>query len=126
MRRRRRWVDPASLHFEQRAPGKFHAALEFASLVYRDDGATVSLVDTTDGLDVDGAQMVRLMQTGVTFDQTIAMPIAGNPLPGQFFLRAGVNDRTTGHVSAVMIPSEEIKQQSPQRQISSAGLDVTH
>jgi len=102
-------VDPESLHFEQRVPGSYHAMLEFASVVYRDDGVAVSLVDTTDGLDVDGAGMARLMRTGVTFDQTIAMPVAGNPLPGQFFLRAGVNDRMTGHVSTVMIPSEEIK-----------------
>jgi VWFA-related protein len=120
------WVDPASLHFEQSAPGSYHATLEFASVVYRDDGVAVSLIDTTDGLNVDGAGMARLMQTGVTFDQTIAMPIAGNPLPGQFFLRAGVNDRMTGHVSAVMIPSEEIKLPSPQRQDSIAGLNATH
>jgi VWFA-related protein len=120
------WVDPASLHFEQSAPGSFHATLEFASIVYRDDGVLVSLVDAADGLDVDGAGMARLMQTGVTFDQTIAMPIAGNPLPGQFFLRAGVHDHMTGQVSAVMIPSEEIKLLSPQREILTTGLAATH
>jgi len=120
------WVDPASLHFEQSAPNSFHATLEFAAVVYRDDGVAVSLMDTSDGLDVDGAGMARLMQTGVTFDQTIAMPIAGNPLPGLFFLRAGVHDRMTDHVSAVMIPSEEIKLPSPQRQIPIIGLAATH
>jgi hypothetical protein len=57
------------------------------------------------------------MQTGVTFDQTIAMPVAGNPLPGNFFLRVGVHDRSTDHVSVVMITSEEIKLTSPQGRI---------
>jgi len=114
----RYWVDPASLHFKKSLTAdSFHASLEFAAAVYRDDGVPVSLIDAVDGLDVDSAQMARLMQTGVTFDQTIAMPVAGNPLPGNFFLRVGVHDRSTDHVSVVMITSEEIKLTSPQGRI---------
>ncbi|MGD0797497.1 MAG: VWA domain-containing protein [Acidobacteriaceae bacterium] len=123
----RYWVDPANLHFKQTLTAdSFHASLEFAAAVYRDDGVPVTLIDAADNLDVDSAQMARLMQTGVTFDQTIAMPVAGNPMPGSFFLRAGVHDRNTDHVSVVMIPSEAIKPPSPQGRVPSGALAATH
>jgi len=106
----RYWVDPANLHFKQTLTAdSFHASLEFAAAVYRDDGVPVTLIDAADNLDVDSAQMARLMQTGVTFDQTIAMPIADNAMAENYFLRAGVSETSTGHIGALELPADWIK-----------------
>jgi VWFA-related protein len=109
----RYWVDPANLHFAESVPNSFHASLEFVAVVYRDDGSPVSSSDYATAIDVDGAKLARLMKTGFTFDQSIAMPVAGNPLPGRFFLRAGVHELSSDRVSVIMVPSEAIRLPAP-------------
>ena len=102
-------VDSASLHFKKTFSNSFYTSLEFAANVYRDDGALINTITYTTGINVDGAQLTRLMQTGVAFDQTIAIPVAANPVPGNFFLRIGIHEITTDHIGVVELPAEWIK-----------------
>ena len=53
--------------------------------------------------------MEDALTNGITYDQTIAVPLAGNPVPGNFFLRVGVNEASTGHIGSLEIPAEWIK-----------------
>jgi hypothetical protein len=110
----RYWVDPASLHFKKSLTAdSFHASLEFAAAVYRDDGAPVTSIQSNEQIQISAGGLARALNSGITYDQTIAVPLDGNPNPGNFFIRVGVAERPSGHVGTIEIPTEWIKLPSP-------------
>ena len=98
------WIDPRDLHFARTASGVYRIDLRFVVVVYRDDGVAANSLATSAHIEVTGDQLPELMISGVTADQTIALPLAGS-----FFLRSGVHEINTNLVGALEIPSEWIK-----------------
>jgi VWFA-related protein len=91
----------------------YRDSLEIAAVVYRDDGPVVNSIAYTTEIQINAANLDRTARTGVTFDQTIAIPLAGNPLPGNFFLRVGVHELSTGRIGTIEVPAEWIKPLPP-------------
>jgi hypothetical protein len=103
------WVDPKALTFSRTADGGYRDELQVVAMVYRDDGLVANSLATTVPIQVSADDLESEQVYGLTLDQTIAVPVTGNPLPGNFFLRVGVRETPTGHVGAIEVPAEWIK-----------------
>ena len=102
-------IAPNDLKFTRVGNGSYRDELQFVAIVYRDDGLLANSVSITAHIQVSAANLEKIMAAGVTFDQTIAMPVVSNPLPENFFLRVGVGEASTGHVGAIELPAEWIE-----------------
>ena len=99
------WVDPRDLRFLQTAPGSYRDDLQFVIMVYRDDGLAANSVAYAAHIEVHPEDLTELDTSGVTADQTVAIPTDGN----NYFLRVGVNEVSSGHLGALEVPAEWIK-----------------
>jgi VWFA-related protein len=106
-------IDPKDLHFTPTLSGGYSDALQFIAIVYRDDGLVANSIAYTANIQIAAGQIEDIQANGITFDQTIAMPVPGNPIPGYFFLRAGVDELSTGHIGTLEVPVEWIKPTPP-------------
>jgi VWFA-related protein len=102
-------LDPRSLTLTQDSLGGFYDSLQFIAVVYRDDGVPVDSIQSNEQIQVSAGGLAGAVKSGITYDQTIAVPLEGNPAPGNFFLRVGIAERPSGHVGTIEIPSEWIK-----------------
>jgi VWFA-related protein len=102
-------INPHSLRFSKSADGTYRDDLQFVTVCYRDDGLIAHSLTSTLHIKATEAEFQNMLTSGLSFDQTLAMPVADNPVPGYFFLRAGVNEASTGHIGALEIPTEWIK-----------------
>jgi len=106
-------MDPNSLAFARDSLGGYYDSLQFIAVVYRDDGAPVTSIQSNEQIQISAGGLARALNSGITYDQTIAVPLDGNPNPGNFFIRVGVAERPSGHVGTIEIPTEWIKLPSP-------------
>jgi VWFA-related protein len=97
-------VDTKDIAFTSPSIGSYHANIEFIAVVYDDFGEQVNSVVTTVPLDLGPNEYVHAMRSALGLDQTIAIPTHGN-----YFLRLGLHDLTSGHLGALEIPAESIK-----------------
>jgi VWFA-related protein len=96
------WIDPQNLHFVQNnATGIYHDDLKIILVVYRDDGVAANSFATTTTLDLAPAELEAVQSSGVTLDQTIAVPVYDN-----FFLRAVVSENSSNQIGALEVPAE--------------------
>jgi VWFA-related protein len=102
------WIDPQSLKFTRTSAGAYRDNLQFAVIVYGDDGLAVNSISATAHIQVSADDLETILASGVTFDQTIAIPAIGN-----FYLRSGVLEASTGHIGALEVPAAEIKLPPP-------------
>jgi hypothetical protein len=73
-------------------------------MVYRDDGMAANSVDYLAHLEVRPEDLAGVDASGVSADQTIAIPTDGN-----YYLRVGVNEVSSGHLGALEVPAEWVK-----------------
>ena len=95
------WVDPQDLHFVRTASGSYRDDFQFAAVIYRDDGVAANSIASPARIEVSEDERDLLMNSGVTYDQVIAIPVEGN-----FFLRAGVQELESGQTGALEVPAE--------------------
>ena len=114
------WIDPQQLNFVRAPDGSYSDYLQFVAVVYRDDGLQANGLSSTTHVRVSEDRMEAMQNSGLAFDQTIAVPVAGNPVPGSFFLRVAVNEKSTGNIGAMEIPAEWVKLPPPQPTIADA------
>jgi len=103
------WIDPQSLKFQRIALGSFRTNLQFVAVVYQDDGFAANSISASAHIELSAADFESTLASGVTFDQTIAIPADGN-----FFLRTAVQEASTNRVGALEISTEQIKLPSAQ------------
>ena len=103
------WIDPQYLRFTQDPGGSYSDELQFVVGIDRDDGVQANSLSTPEQIRLSEEGMSNLQISGITFDQTIAIPLSGNPIPGNFFLRVAVSERSSGNVGAIEIPTERIQ-----------------
>jgi len=108
------WVDPRNLTFSRDSSGDYSDALQFVAVIYRDDGVPANSIATTENIQVSADRIEEALTSGITFDQTIAVPVAGNPVPGNFFLHVGVCERSSNRIGTIEIPAEWVKLPSTQ------------
>jgi hypothetical protein len=73
-------------------------------VLYRDDGVQANSISFTAHLAIDAQTYARIESAPIAYDQTIAIPASGN-----FFLRAGVDELSSGHIGAVELPTEAVQ-----------------
>lgn len=103
------WIDPKGLKFSRTANGSFRDDLQFVAILYRNDGLVANSVSITAHIQVPADNLEYTLASGVTFDQTLAIPITDNRLPDSFYLRVGINETSTGHIGALELPADRIK-----------------
>jgi VWFA-related protein len=97
-------TDARKIALNQTPDGLRHGQLEFAAVLYNDQGEVVNSLISTAMLDLTDPTYRRLVQTGFSLSQPIAIPVKGN-----YFLRVGVRDSVGDRVGAMEIPVDEIK-----------------
>jgi VWFA-related protein len=95
------WVDPQDLHFVRTPSGSYLADFQFVAMIYRDDGVAANSIASTARIEVSEDERDLLMNSGITHDQVIAIPVEGN-----FFLRTGVQEIESDQVGALEVPAE--------------------
>jgi VWFA-related protein len=103
------WIDPKDLKFSRAVNGSFRDDIQFVAIVYSRDGLVANSVSITAHIQVPADTLEFTLASGVTFDQTIAIPITDNRLPDSFFLRVGVSETSTGHIGTLELPADWIK-----------------
>jgi VWFA-related protein len=103
------WIEPKDLKFSRTASGLFRDDLQFAAILYRDDGFVANSVSVTAHIQIPATGLEDIMASGVTFDQTLAVPVAGN-----FFLRTGVQETSTTRIGAIEVSTDRIQLPPPQ------------
>jgi VWFA-related protein len=102
------WVDPSRLSFSRTANGSYRDDLRFAAIVYGDDGQGVNLVSASTHLEVPADDLEMILTSGVTFTQTIAVPIPRDGIQDRLFIRTGVMELSTGHIGVIEVPADQI------------------
>jgi hypothetical protein len=108
------WIDPHSLTFTRDSSGSYRDEVQFVVIVYRDDGVEANSFSSFEHVQVAAEDMEDPLNSGITYDQTIAVPISANPIPGNFYLRIAVDEHSSNRVGAIEIPTEWIKLPPPQ------------
>jgi VWFA-related protein len=97
-------TDAHKIALNRTPDGLRHGQLEFAAVLYGDQGEIVNSLLSTATLDLKDPTYRRLMETGYSLSLPIAIPVKGN-----YFLRIGVRDTVGDRVGAMEIPVDEIK-----------------
>jgi VWFA-related protein len=99
-------VDPNKISFTQSADGARHARVDFAAVVYNNQGEILNSIVTTEEFNMDESTYRKTLnsQRNVSFQQAIAVPEKGN-----YFLRLGVHDLVGDLVGALEIPVDSLQ-----------------
>jgi len=103
------WIDAHGLKFSRAANGTYRDDLQFAAIVFQDDGLVANSVSITAHIESSANNLENLLTSGITFDQTIAMPIADKMMAENYFFRVGVSEASTNHIGALEVPADWIK-----------------
>jgi VWFA-related protein len=102
-------ADARHVQFVSNSDGTFNAVVEFAVLVYDDQGQIINSISRTATATVDTAKRENMIKTGMHFHQEISVPAKGH-----YWLRAGAHDRTADRMGAVEVNLDNVgKASSP-------------
>jgi hypothetical protein len=97
------------------ADGMHHCELEFLTFVYDQDGALVNMQANGINAGIADAKFAEAMKTNLNYRQQISVPAKG-----EYTLRIGMRDRTTGNVGALEVPIAAVVKLTPAEQPSPA------
>jgi hypothetical protein len=97
-------VDARHVAFVANQDRTFKATVEFAIVVYDDQGQVVNMVNRSADAKVDAAHRAAIVKTGMHFHQEVSVPAKGH-----YWLRIGVHDRTNNGLGAVEVNLENVK-----------------
>jgi hypothetical protein len=98
-------ADARHIQFAPNADGTFKVSLEFAVLVYDDQGKLynsnrkVAVADS-----ITAAKKATMLKSGMQFHQEISVPVKGN-----YYIRAGIHDRGNDAMGAVEMEVNDVK-----------------
>jgi VWFA-related protein len=96
-------ADARHVQFVSNPDGTFKAVVEFAVLVYDDQGQIVNSISRTAIATVDNTKRENMIKTGMHFHQEISVPAKGH-----YWLRAGAHDRTGDRMGAVEVNLDNV------------------
>ncbi|MGD0445255.1 MAG: VWA domain-containing protein [Edaphobacter sp.] len=98
-------ADARHIQFVPNPDGTFKVALEFAVLLYDDQGVLYNSTTKIAGADnITAAKKATMLKSGMQFHQEISIPIKGD-----FYLRAGIHDRIGDAMGAVEMDVNDVK-----------------
>jgi hypothetical protein len=97
-------ADARAFRLTRGANGMRQGRVEFVTLVYDQIGTRVNSLLTTAVLNVNEERYRKLLASGLSAQQEIAVPVKGN-----YFLRVGVHDVASDHIGALELPVDVIR-----------------
>jgi VWFA-related protein len=98
-------ADTRHIQFTANPDGTFKVTLEFAVLVYDDQGKLYNSISKTAGADnITATKKTTMLKNGMQFHQEISVPVKGH-----YFLRAGIHDRVGDTMGAVELDMDRVK-----------------
>jgi hypothetical protein len=98
-------ADARHIQFVPNAGGTFKVSLEFAVLVYDDQGKLYNSISKVAGADnITAATKATMLKSGMQFHQEISVPIKGD-----YYIRAGIHDRVSDAMGAVEMDVNDIR-----------------
>lgn len=98
-------ADARHIQFVPNADGTFKVMLEFAVIVYDDQGKTFNSISKIAGADnITAAKKATMLKSGMQFHQEISVPVKGH-----YYLRAGIHDRVGDTMGAVEMDVDDVK-----------------
>ena len=101
-------VDPSGITCTEAAGGAHLCRFEFASSVYNADGELLNQQSTGIQATIPADKFRSMMATRLGFHQQISVPTKG-----EYFLRLGVFNSTSGHLGALELPVEAVAKLTP-------------
>jgi VWFA-related protein len=98
--------------------GVHHCQLEFLTFVYSDDGTLVNMQTNGINAGLTESGYAAAMSTNFSFRQQVSVPVKG-----EYYLRLGMRDRSTGNVGALELPVEAVARLPLQAEQSPAPAD---
>jgi VWFA-related protein len=98
-------ADARHIVFVPNADGTFKVTLEFAVLVYDDQGKLYNAISKVAGADtITAEKKATMLKRGMQFHQEISVPVKGD-----YYIRAGIHDRVGDAMGAVEMDVNNIK-----------------
>ncbi len=91
-------ADQRSLVFAQTPDGMHHGAFEFLTAVYDQTGTLINRTGNTVHADLSTANFAHFLQTPLSFNQDISVPVKG-----EYFLRIAIHDLGSDRAGAVEV-----------------------
>jgi VWFA-related protein len=88
--------------------GVHHCQLDFMTFVYDDDGTLVNMQASGISANIAEANFAAAMERNFSYRQQISVPAKG-----EYYLRIGMRDRTTGNLGALEIPVAAVAKLPP-------------
>jgi hypothetical protein len=101
-------TNPGDMTCGPAVDGKHPGAFEFMTLVFDGEGNLVNSQGNGIKADLGDAAYASVMKDGILYKQEISVPVKGN-----YSLRIGVHDRSSGHVGAMEVPLAEVGKLAP-------------
>jgi hypothetical protein len=100
-------ADANAIATTQSAGGR-HVNVGFATYVYNDKGKLVNIAASRVETDIPEDRYASMLQAGIAYRQQISVPTTG-----EYFLRFGVDDRTSHRIGALEIPVHAVSGLKP-------------
>jgi hypothetical protein len=98
-------ADARHIQFVPNSDGTFKVSLEFAVLVYDDQGKLYNSISKVAGADnITAAKKATMLKSGMQFHQEISVPVKGD-----YYIRAGIHDRVNDAMGAVEMDVNDVK-----------------
>jgi VWFA-related protein len=97
-----------SLVFAQTPDGLHHGAFEFLTAVYDQNGTLINRTGNTVHADLSTANFAHFLQTPLSFNQDISVPVKG-----EYFLRIAIHDLGSDRAGAVEVPVDAVSRLPP-------------
>jgi VWFA-related protein len=101
-------ADQRSLVFAQTPDGLHHGAFEFLTAVYDQNGTLINRTGNTVHADLSTANFAHFLQTPLSFNQDISVPVKG-----EYFLRIAIHDLGSDRAGAVEVPVDTVSKLPP-------------
>jgi hypothetical protein len=101
-------VDTRNILFAVTPDGKYHCAVEFATLIYDRDGNIVNSAHSKITPVLPAAAYASALRSGANFTQEISVPVKG-----EYFLRTAVHDLSSDRVGGLEVPIASVAYLAP-------------
>ncbi|MGA9023833.1 MAG: VWA domain-containing protein [Terracidiphilus sp.] len=102
------FANPKQVHCTDGSDGAHHCVMEFLTFAYDADGALVNSQINGIGINIPAEKYADAMTHNFGYRQQISVPVKG-----EYYLRIGMLDRTSGNMGAIEVPVATVAKLPP-------------
>ncbi|MGB0051640.1 MAG: VWA domain-containing protein, partial [Terracidiphilus sp.] len=103
------FANPKQVHCTDGSDGAHHCVMEFLTFAYDADGALVNSQINGIGINIPAEKYADAMTHNFGYRQQISVPVKG-----EYYLRIGMLDRTSGNMGAIEVPVATVAKLPPE------------